>query len=661
VASCDVCDGGGQAYYPLLSTAPNDWQSAYSEDANSEEDHGPNPAGIFVDGANLDFYLTASSVAIGAANNIGITVDKDGTARPYDGTFDQGCYEYVPEATANFYTEIVSASNPNNTTAMHVGSVYLDARTYTTMGAMMEAPSGSVGGSAAHIELKRFTNGTTLMSASTQNIPEVWFKMDEGTGTSITSSNGLYSGSFQAGSTALSWGSGSYSTGSYSLYFDGSGDYVTTPTSAWPTSSDTQISVSTWFRLRGAESAAGSRQVLFTAHAGSNRVFNAWLFWDDVIVWNSGDASGYTNITYDWVNSEYGGSTDWHHFGFTRNSSTGKLSIFIDGQEVSTGTGHTEAFTTITAGYIGQWNTGWPIVGNINDFAVWNTELSEAEMNTIYNDGSGSNPSAISSSNLTVHYPLTEGAGTTAYDTSGNSRDGTITNSHWAYADPTPQPRTFVNIPEDAGSYIKSDYNVNYTTGSSPGPISVSTWVQFNNPPENWDAIMIFDDLSAASGWTKGWGTYWYGNEFRFFIAGAGNATFSGVDANFAQKQWNHIVGTWDNSTIKIYVNGVLGGTTYAFSGAMLTDGCELLLGDAFNNTSAGLDGKLDDVKIWAGKALTQEEVTAIYNERVISKTSWENVTASSVVVSTADWYDIYISASGNPATSSIRGIYYEY
>jgi len=30
------------------------------------------------------------------------------------------------------------------------------------------------------------------------------------------------------------------------------------------------------------------------------------------------------------------------------------------------------------------------------------------------------------------------------------------------------------------------------------------------------------------------------------------------------------------------------------------------------------------------------------------------------VVVSNSDWYDIYISSSASPATSSIRGIYYE-
>jgi len=43
---------------------------------------------------------------------------------------------------------------------------------------------------------------------------------------------------------------------------------------------------------------------------------------------------------------------------------------------------------------------------------------------------------------------------------------------------------------------------------------------------------------------------------------------------------------------------------------------------------------------------------------------AYQSVTSSDVVVSTADWYDIYISSSspeGSDTTSSIRGFYYEY
>ena len=96
-----------------------------------------------------------------------------------------------------------------------------------------------------------FTPSLTIASASAGITPDVWFKMDEGTGTSITSSNGLYSGSFQAGSTALSWESGSYSTGSYSIFFDQTSDYVTMPNAVWPISSDDMVTVACWARMRG--------------------------------------------------------------------------------------------------------------------------------------------------------------------------------------------------------------------------------------------------------------------------------------------------------------------------------------------------------------------------------------------------------------------------
>ena len=82
----------------------------------------------------------------------------DGDGRPYNAG--------LSEASSNTYTAIVSASNPNNTTAMHVGSLYLDARTYTTIGALITDIKGGVGGSNVHVELRKFTNGVALMSAS---------------------------------------------------------------------------------------------------------------------------------------------------------------------------------------------------------------------------------------------------------------------------------------------------------------------------------------------------------------------------------------------------------------------------------------------------------------------------------------------------------------
>jgi hypothetical protein len=73
----------------------------------------------------------------------------------------------ISTAQTNFYTEIISASNPVNSSSMHVGSIYLDARTYTTFGALF-ADIGS-GGNNSHVELKRFTGGSSLFTLTNTN------------------------------------------------------------------------------------------------------------------------------------------------------------------------------------------------------------------------------------------------------------------------------------------------------------------------------------------------------------------------------------------------------------------------------------------------------------------------------------------------------------
>tara|TARA_R110000824_G_scaffold111389_1_gene259792 strand:- start:2 stop:808 length:807 start_codon:yes stop_codon:yes gene_type:complete len=64
----------------------------------------------------------------------------------------------------DFYTQIVSASNPNNSSSLQVGSLYLDAQTYTTIGALFTDIKGGVGGSDAHVEFRRFTTGAPLLT-----------------------------------------------------------------------------------------------------------------------------------------------------------------------------------------------------------------------------------------------------------------------------------------------------------------------------------------------------------------------------------------------------------------------------------------------------------------------------------------------------------------
>ena len=74
--------------------------------------------------------------------------------------------------------------------------------------------------------------------------------------------------------------------------------------------------------------------------------------------------------------------------------------------------------------------------GKIDEVAVWNDELTSAEVTAIYNSGNMLNVSSdsgnyASAANLKGYYRFNEGSGTSLQDNSSNSNTGTITGATW--------------------------------------------------------------------------------------------------------------------------------------------------------------------------------------------------------------------------------------
>ena len=69
--------------------------------------------------------------------------------------------------------------------------------------------------------------------------------------------------------------------------------------------------------------------------------------------------------------------------------------------------------------------------GKMDELALWNDELSSAEVTAIYNSGkmfsvSSNSGNYASASNLLAYFRLNEGSGTTLQDNSSNSNVGSI-------------------------------------------------------------------------------------------------------------------------------------------------------------------------------------------------------------------------------------------
>ena len=79
---------------------------------------------------------------------------------------DSTATAYTPSLTlaTSYYTHVLSATNSLGTTSMHMGSVYLEARDYTTIGALINELKYGGGDKTTFVEFKRFSNGSQLTS-----------------------------------------------------------------------------------------------------------------------------------------------------------------------------------------------------------------------------------------------------------------------------------------------------------------------------------------------------------------------------------------------------------------------------------------------------------------------------------------------------------------
>jgi hypothetical protein len=138
--------------------------------------------------------------------------------------------------------------------------------------------------------------------------------------------------------------------------------------------------------------------------------------------------------------------------------------------------------------------------------------------------------------------------------------------------------------------------------------------ISFSGLPSSAITVSAWIKLDAHKNWNRVLNHEWVNNGWVLFTDASGNATFgvgqagaqyNATKAGLAVGSWYHLVGVYDGSNVRIYVNGQEG-TPHAKSGLIL---------DNVGNVDIGwaLNGAIDDVRIY-NKALTASEVRRLYN-----------------------------------------------
>jgi hypothetical protein len=162
------------------------------------------------------------------------------------------------------------------------------------------------------------------------------------------------------------------------------------------------------------------------------------------------------------------------------------------------------------------------------------------------------------------------------------------------------------------------------TLGNSS--FSFSAWI--NSDLDSSDA-WINSDLdssddyifSNSTGTDKGiLGRVTSANKFRVLTLTNGS-NFDGAESSALSSGWNHVVSSWDGSTMRIYINGTED-TTRVNQGTLgdSTSTNNFLIGRQtnsagyFNGKTGYFNGKMANLAVWS-RALTPEEIQSIMNK----------------------------------------------
>ena len=216
----------------------------------------------------------------------------------------------------------------------------------------------------------------------------------------------------------------------------------------------------------------------------------------------------------------------------------------------------------------------------------------------------------------TLSYPMpmskwnfNEGSGCVATDLYGGN-NGTLASNC-----PTISPSWVVGKIGNALNFngasnnvlVNNSVNLNFTTS-----MSVSAWIKWNITPSTGAPYATIMNKNGDS-------------QYRLQHNGT-NANFEfGVKTNVGDTYvtsltsptvgtWYHLVGTWDGTLIKIYVNGVLE-KTGTRTGTMPSSAILVKIGSSSSN-ARWFNGIIDEVNLW-DRALTQAEVTQIYSSNL--------------------------------------------
>ena len=384
--------------------------------------------------------------------------------------------------------------------------------------------------------------------------------------------------SVQAFSPFKQTGEWSANTVGGSMYFDGTGDYLSCPNNANLNPNTADFVMEAW--------------VYITGTTGSNQGFNGK---------GTAGTDGYsffiTNaLVLSFIWNGTGGATitagtlklnSWHHIAVVRNS--GVIRLYLDGVGAGSSTTCTTDITTTGIKFIGQARGTNPMRGYMSDYRMIKGNLPagyDATASTITIPPSP--PETIRSTSL-----LLSGTNGGIIDYTSRNNLETVGDTKLSY-----DVKKYGNASmyfDGTGDRLIVPSNPNYDFGTAD--FTIEMWVNFTDVNSTWEAI-----ISRAYGVAGGWRLYknqsnnqlrWYHNTTSIVLT---------TGSTLANDTWAHIAVVRNSGTLTIYIDGTSRGSasdTINYNPGVYA----LEIGDGVVTSSFPFQGYIDDLRITKGYA----------------------------------------------------------
>jgi hypothetical protein len=434
-----------------------------------------------------------------------------------------------------------------------------------------------------------YNSGTPNDVSTISNIEAYWRMGDGDTANTITDNVGSNNGTMVNMNASNFVTDVPSFTNTKSILLDGVDDYVQVPNST-SLNITTALSVSAWFKTTSANG-----MYLLTQGSGSQVKYYIQFYAPinriQVRIWDGSAVP----ITID--NTQVFDDGQWHNIVLTTDAltTTDGVKIYFDGTLLTNkGTLSNSGLYTTAAGlFIGQIPNTARFNGNIDEVSLFNSELSQSDVTSIYGGGT---PSSLSSYSSLVSWWRFEGTGTTATDSGSGGNDGTLINGVTRSTD---VPFNYKSIQLDGvDDYVDIGNPSNLSTITS---ISISAWFKTTDTVGGLVIVGSDDQIQGRRYILRTHNSS--GIKLRFFSFSS-NSSFDDIigTTNINDGQWHHVMAINNGTNLKIYIDGVLDNSN--------TNGNLINTTFATPNINIGrrsysgnenyFSGNIDEVAIWS-------------------------------------------------------------